>query len=339
MALGYDQGNPFGDPNHFTRSTGEDEINRFNEWMRTQPFWQQARGTGTGDFNPAQEQQISDGLRSQGVNLPGAFHIDEGGNLNQKSRTKRNLIIAGMIGAGALTGGAALGAFGGAGAVGAGGAAAGAGGAGAAGAAGAGTLASTAIGSGFIPAIAGGTGLAGAGAAGAGIGGAALTAAGGSGMRGALGTIGRVATGAEQGRAGGRLAEQGANSQYDRSRLDAAKLNLEAPGMRAQNSVRGDILANAQPLSITGPITHTGGKMPTISGGLSPALLSDNTRSLGKDMSRQALMSQMAGDFQPTPQPKSNGVDTALNIAGTAGAVGDVMAPVLRRIPQIAGWF
>lgn len=336
MALGYDHGDPFGDPNAFTRSTGEDEINRFNEWMRSQPFWQQARGSGTGDFNPAQEQQISDGLRGQGVNLPGAFHIDEGGNLNQKSRTKRNLMIAALAGGAALTGGAALGAFGGAGAAAGGGAAA----AGGAGAAGAGTLASTAIGSGFIPAIAGGTGMAGAGAAGAaGIGGALTAGGGGSGLRGALGTIGRVATGAEQGRAGGRLMEQGANSQYDRSRIDAARLNLEAPGQRAQNSVRGDILAGAQPLSINGPITHTGGKMPQISGGLSPALFSDNTRNLGKDMSRQALMSQMAGDFQPTPQPQSNGVDTALNTLGTAGAVGDVLAPVLRRIPRIGGLF
>lgn len=103
---GYDQGNPFGDPNKFTRGTQESEVDRYNQWMRSQPFWQQIRGTGTGDFTEDQQNQLSQSLQGQGIKVPDSFHIDEGGNFNQKSRTGRNLKIAGIIG------GAALGGFG-----------------------------------------------------------------------------------------------------------------------------------------------------------------------------------------------------------------------------------
>lgn len=154
----------------------------------------------------------------------------------------------------------------------------------------------------------------------------------------ALGALG-------QGRAQGRQAEANANQNQDQLRLQAARLNLEAPGQRASNSVRGDILANVQPVSINGPITHTHGQMPQITGGLSPALLSQNTRQLGGEMSRDALLSQMQGAptpdvggpgigkgirqaqatpqqtglFQPTPLPQKSGLDTFLNGAGIGG--------------------
>lgn len=139
---------------------------------------------------------------------------------------------------------------------------------------------------------------------------------------------GQVASAIGGGRAAGRQVEADANQRQDLLRLQAAKLNLDAPGQRAHNSVQGDILANAQPISINGPITHTGGKMPRISGGLSPALLSDNSRQLGQNMSRQALLSQMQGDaFSPTPLPEANGFDKFLNIFGGAtGALGSLAA-------------
>lgn len=159
-----------------------------------------------------------------------------------------------------------------------------------------------------------------------------------AGIGSALGVAGNIAGAASAGRAQGRVTEAGVNQNQDQLRLQAARLNLDAPGQRAQNSVRGDILAGAQPLSINGPITHTGGKMPQISGGLSPSLFSDNTRNLGKDMSRQALLSQMQGDaFTPTPLPQAGKLDTFLN---TIGGVGNVMgalgaAAPPHRIPQI----
>ncbi len=139
---------------------------------------------------------------------------------------------------------------------------------------------------------------------------------------------GRVASGIESGRASGRAAEGTANNQYDLLRLAAARLNLEAPSERARNSVRGDILASAQPSTITGPITGTHGQVPQISGGLSPALLSGNSRQLGGAMSRDALLSQMQGDVVPQPQPQSNGIDTALSGAGYAS----LLAPILGQL-------
>lgn len=170
---GYDQGNPFGDPNKFTRSTQESEVNAFNSWMRSQPWWQNIKAQGgNGDISDQQQKAIVQAAQANGISVPKDFHIDEAGNFNQKSRVKRNLIIGAAIGGAALTGGLALsGAF-----AGSGGAAIG----GAAGTTGAGgTLGATTIGTGFLPAIAGGTGISSAGL-GAGAGAAASAAGAGS---------------------------------------------------------------------------------------------------------------------------------------------------------------
>ena len=167
--------------------------------------------------------------------------------------------------------------------------------------------------------------------------GAGSTAAG-FGVGDALKLGGRLASGASSGRAQGRMQEAALNSQYDRTGLEAARLNLQAPQMRAANSVKGDILAGVQPYHVSGPITHTGGKMPGSTGGLSPALLSQNSRQIGQGMSRDALLSQLKGDaYTPLPLPQSNGLDTALNIGGTLGALGE--SGLLRKIPKIGGWF
>lgn len=138
--------------------------------------------------------------------------------------------------------------------------------------------------------------------------------------------------------------------------LAQKRYGLEAPGMRAGNAVRGDILANAQDASFNLPSTIP--KM-SINGGLRPSMFSANTRALGGEMSAQALAQQRAGDtFAPlptlpdyqgptgklptykapapyvnpppppkmAPQPEANGVDTALNWAGYAS----LAAPYLK---------
>jgi hypothetical protein len=110
MALGYSAGQPFGDPAGFTRSTQEWEIDNFNDWLRQQEWYQQIRSRfGTGDLSDAQQAQLEQAMRANGVPLAKDFHIDEGGNINQKSRTRRNLAIAGIIGGAALTGGGLMG--------------------------------------------------------------------------------------------------------------------------------------------------------------------------------------------------------------------------------------
>ena len=164
----------------------------------------------------------------------------------------------------------------------------------------------------------------------------------------ALGAVEGIASGASKGRAAGRVAEAGVAGDQDRLRLQAAqaleqalqgragldlqrrRFQLQAPGQRGRTSVQGDVLANAQDARVGGPITRTRGRMPQISGGLRPSLMSGVTRQLGSELSRQALLSQMAGDqFESmpppsmpavTPLPQAGGFDKFLNILGGVGA-------------------
>src|SRR5581483_3475643 len=112
-----------------------------------------------------------------------------------------------------------------------------------------------------------------------------------------IGAGGAAADALSQGRAQGRLQQTGVNQNTDllaqrryQNELDAAKLNLSAPGQRAATSVRGDILANAQPFRFTGGTQMVGHiPVPQSEGGLSPALFSSATRQLGGQLSSQAL--------------------------------------------------
>lgn len=125
---------------------------------------------------------------------------------------------------------------------------------------------------------------------------------------------GAIAAGASGGRAQGRAAEAGINQSQDALGLQAARLNLGAPQQRAQNATRGDLLANLQDVSVGAP------RGTRLSGGTRPSLLSSDTRALGKQMSRDAYLSQMKGDaFTPTPLPQSGKTDTLLNILGGIG--------------------
>ncbi len=189
---------------------------------------------------------------------------------------------------------------------------------------------------------------------------------------------GKVASAAGLGRAQGRIDEAGLNQSQDQLRqrnaqlLEDALMNrqnlglsqqqflesagqnraaidlnqrnfaLNAPSTRAGQSVRGDLMANAQDATISGlrPTIQP----PNISGGLRPSLFSDNTRALGSEMSRKALMDQMAGDkFEPmaplptfdkmpdpnipdvTGLPQAGKLDTALTGIGTAGTIWDII--------------
>lgn len=161
-----------------------------------------------------------------------------------------------------------------------------------------------------------------------------------------------VLSGAVAGRAGGRKSEAELAQSADRTNvsrylaeLAGYKTGLEAPGMNAGNAVRGDTLANAQDASVTGPITRTGGKMPTVSGGLRPSLMSADTRKLGQGMSRQALVNQMQGPgaltaptlAPTTPLPESNAIDTILSAGGTASSLAAMLAKNPALLKQLFG--
>lgn len=145
----------------------------------------------------------------------------------------------------------------------------------------------------------------------------------------ALTSLGNVAGNAAQGSADQRVAE---NSQMDRRNsilaqlygaqqnasqnallgqsreqsdhagidLDRRRYALAAPSARASQSVRGSILKNAQPASLSGLPDRVASHVPTLNGGLTPAMFSGDTRQLGDELTRSALMDQLKGDtFDP----------------------------------------
>jgi len=82
--------------------------------------------------------------------------------------------------------------------------------------------------------------------------------------------------------------------------LDRRQFALNAPRTRASQSVRGSILANAQPMQLSGLPSRISSRIPTMTGGLTPAMFSQDTRALGGELSRQALIDQLKGDqFEP----------------------------------------
>lgn len=199
----------------------------------------------------------------------------------------------------------------------------------------------------FLPMLGGalGGGSAAAGTAGAsgaaGAAGTAGAAAGGSGGMGLLSTIqqiaslGQIASGAAQGSANQRSAENNQAAQrnallaslYNTNQnatmnaltsasnertsqrgqaLDEKKFALTAPSTRASQSVRGSIMQNAQPVTLSGLSDKI--HVPTISGGLSPALFNADTRALGGEMTRKALIDQLKGDdFAPMEKTDFSG--------------------------------
>jgi len=143
-------------------------------------------------------------------------------------------------------------------------------------------------------------------------------------------------------------AQQAANARAG-GILNEQELALSAPRTRAQNSVRGSILANAQDVQISG--VPKGVTVPTITGGLRPSMFSGDTRALGQQMTRDALLSQMAPQVTPyssmapldvssitsmkapgpTPLPQPNTLDNILNNIGMYGGFAGAAAPFLQQ--------
>ena len=138
------------------------------------------------------------------------------------------------------------------------------------------------------------------------------------------GLAGSTAGALAKGRAAGRQAEAQQNAAQDAQRLQFAQFNRAAPQARAGAAVHGDILANLQPYRLSGE-----GRTLSSTGGLSPSLLSQDTRQLGGNMSRQALMSQLGrlGSADPyttagpTPLPRASWLDKLLGGVGIGGSL------------------
>ncbi len=131
-------------------------------------------------------------------------------------------------------------------------------------------------------------------------------------------------------RAAGMLSEQAAARK--------------APGERAASSVRGDILANAHDATLNAP-----SRIPVFEfgGGLRPSMFSGNTRQLGREMSRAALVDQLKGESTPfsdlpagdfgallnakgaptgTPLPQGSKLDSILSAINLIGGTGMAIA-------------
>lgn len=103
-----------------TRQTSEVTLDQWNQALRQTPVYldfMRANGLPThGQVQLSRSQQgaLERALRGQGIEIPGGMHIDQGGNLNQKNRTGRNIVITAAIVGGALATAGAAGAFSGA---------------------------------------------------------------------------------------------------------------------------------------------------------------------------------------------------------------------------------
>jgi len=130
--------------------------------------------------------------------------------------------------------------------------------------------------------------------------------------------------------------------------LDRKQFALTAPRTRASQSVRGSILQNAQPLSLSGLPDRISSRIPAMSGGLTPAMFNSDTRALGGEMTRSALIDQLKGDeFTPMestdfskgvlPMPeleelkKSGLLEQILGSLGLASSVGAGLTDAVQR--------
>lgn len=320
-------------------------LDTFNKALRASPTYQNfmtRRGLPTDGrvrLSRAQQADLERAIAATGTAMPAGMHVDQGGNLNQKNTTVRN------VGIGAAATGAALTGFGLAGM----GPLAGMGGGAAAG--------SGAIAGGSpwaVTPLAGTAGMSGTGATGMGVGSSVgnllksfLTNGGVGDIASVLGSAGQQAGNQRFGENNQALdlnrakasvygtqqnallnallakesggmdryrAQQGATQtalgQQSNEGLQRAQLGLQAPSTRARQSVLGSLMKNMQDVNIQGPASQQG-HVPTITGGMRPSNLDPTTRGHGEALMQAALQAQLTGSDVPAATDFKSGVLTA----------------------------
>lgn len=121
----------------------------------------------------------------------------------------------------------------------------------------------------------------------------------------ALGQESQEATGRYNTRQG---ATQTALGQQSAEGLQRAQLGLNAPSVRARQGVMGSLMANLQPVKVEGGNPRLAGRVPQISGGLTPSALSADTRQQGGELAKAALMAQLTGSDVPAATNFRGGV-------------------------------
>ena len=77
---------------------------------------------------------------------------------------------------------------------------------------------------------------------------------------------------------------------------------LDAPTTRGRQALTGSLLQRLQPVTMSGLPSRISSRMPTISGGLSPAAIGPLARQMGLLMQQNAVSGQRRGDQFATPQ-------------------------------------
>lgn len=119
---------------------------------------------------------------------------------------------------------------------------------------------------------------------------------------------------------------------------------LSAPGQLARQSVQGDVIANGQDASYTGLNPKI--NVPTSTGGLRPSMLSASSRTLGGNMSRNALADQVSGKYTDmaalptipgaTPLPEASTLQNLLAKTGIAAGATSSIAGILDALKKMA---
>jgi hypothetical protein len=106
---------------------------------------------------------------------------------------------------------------------------------------------------------------------------------------------------------GQQAATSNALNNQSQEGLQRAQLGLQAPSVRARQSVMGSLMKNLQPTRIQsapGQQGHTS----SITGGLSAAALDPTTRQHGDELMNSALMAQLSGSDVPAATDFKSGI-------------------------------
>ena len=161
----------------------------------------------------------------------------------------------------------------------------------------------------------GGAGVPGAAGAGAGAG-AAGTLGTLAGITGLARQISQLLGGTANGLDQGRIESALLNQQQARAQADIFNTRMRAalmgPRMSAEDTARGDVMANEQPFAFDGGTKMVGNiPVPTHTGGPGPQNLGPNSRAAGQALSNQGLSRINSPAFDlPTP-PVLPPIDTA----------------------------
>lgn len=95
--------------------------------------------------------------------------------------------------------------------------------------------------------------------------------------------------------------------QEEQGKLNRAQLGMQSGGVRAHQSILGSLMKNLQPVSVQAS-ERLQGRVPQITGGLTPAALDPMTRQHGDELMKAALMAQLTGSDVPEATDFRSGI-------------------------------